>query len=257
MRTVLTVLFSYSTLAQLPGGYKQVVWSIDPSVPLFGLKFASLFIICLLLFLFLVPFNVILLFVRYLSRFKVVNHFKPFLDAFQGAYKNKYHFWLGTQISLRSLLFVFYSFHTQMKLIMSTLVLFFFSICFGYAYPNRNKFVNIHELTLLLNLTIIYAMSYQSSNEIFSAVTNILIAIALTQSCLVIFVHIFVYIFHYDFIAILKVCVANKLERFNKTSRSTSQYASLNIPDLAFNYTEYRDGLVSDDFRHNIIEQEL
>ena len=35
LRTVLTVLFSYSTITHLPSGHKQIVWSIDASVPLF------------------------------------------------------------------------------------------------------------------------------------------------------------------------------------------------------------------------------
>ena len=66
LRTVLTVLFSYSTIIHLPSGHKQIVWSIDASVPLFGLKFTILFITCLVLFLLLIPFNIILLFTRHL-----------------------------------------------------------------------------------------------------------------------------------------------------------------------------------------------
>ena len=42
LRTVLTVLFSYSTITHLPSGHKQIVWSIDASVPLFGLKFTKI-----------------------------------------------------------------------------------------------------------------------------------------------------------------------------------------------------------------------
>ena len=73
LRTVLTVLFSYSTITHLPSGHRQIVWSIDASVPLFGLKFTILFVTCLFLFLLLIPFNIILLFSRYLSRFRIIN----------------------------------------------------------------------------------------------------------------------------------------------------------------------------------------
>ena len=82
LRTVLTVLFSYSTITHLPSGHKQIVWSIDASVPLFGLKFTILFITCLVLFILLIPFNITLLFTKYLSRFRIINHFKPLLDTF-------------------------------------------------------------------------------------------------------------------------------------------------------------------------------
>ena len=72
LRTTLTVLFSYSTITHLPSGHKQMVWSIDASVPLFGFKFIMLFISCLLLFLLLIPFNIILLFTRYLTQFNIL-----------------------------------------------------------------------------------------------------------------------------------------------------------------------------------------
>ena len=51
LRATLNVLFSYSTITHLPSGYKELVWSIDASVPLFGFKFIMLFTSCLLLFL--------------------------------------------------------------------------------------------------------------------------------------------------------------------------------------------------------------
>ena len=101
LRTVSTVLFSYSTITHLPSGHQQTVWSIDVSVPLFGLKFTILFIVCLVLFILLIPFNIILLFTRYLSKFRIINQFKPLLDAFQGSFKDKYYFWVAVNIILR------------------------------------------------------------------------------------------------------------------------------------------------------------
>ena len=62
LRTVSTVLFSYFIITHLPSYHQQTVWSIDASVPLFGLKFTILFIVCLVLFLLLIPINIILLF---------------------------------------------------------------------------------------------------------------------------------------------------------------------------------------------------
>ena len=50
-RAVSTVLFSSSTITELPSGHQQLVWSFDGSVPLFGVKFTILFITCLVLFL--------------------------------------------------------------------------------------------------------------------------------------------------------------------------------------------------------------
>ena len=247
VRTVLTVLFSYSAVTELPSGQRQIVWSIDASVPLFGIQFAILFIICLLLFLFLVPFNITLLFVRFLSRFKIVNRFKPFLDAFQGSYKDKYHYWLGIQITLRSLFFVFYNLPTQIKLFASTVILLCYTISFGYTHPNKNRLVNMQELALLLNLTVVYAVSYQNNNKIFSLFANIMVAISLLQFCLIIFSHLLTYALHCDLIKILKA-VATRMIPSKKPDSFIAHNVPLDIPERSFNYAEYRDGLISDDF---------
>ena len=175
LRVVLTVLFSYSTITHLPSGHRQIVWSIDASIPLFGLKFTLLFITCLVLFLLLIPFNIILLFTRYLSQFRVINHYKPLLDAFQGSYKDKYYYWVGVHITIRSLFFSMYAFQTRLKLFLSTILLVFFSIFSARIHPYKNKIVNIQELLLLINLTIMYVVSFQSSERIFSIATNIMI----------------------------------------------------------------------------------
>ena len=64
-----------------------------------------MFIVYLILFLILVPFNVILLFTRTLSRFRFINKFKPLLDAYQGPYKDKLYYWTGLQLMIRVALF--------------------------------------------------------------------------------------------------------------------------------------------------------
>ena len=46
LRTIITVLFFYSTITHLPCGSQRTVWSFDASVPLFEFKFTMLFIIC-------------------------------------------------------------------------------------------------------------------------------------------------------------------------------------------------------------------
>ena len=57
LRTVSTVLFSYSAITHVPSGHRELVWSVDPSISLFGLKFTILFITCLVLFLILLFFQ--------------------------------------------------------------------------------------------------------------------------------------------------------------------------------------------------------
>ena len=250
LRTVLTVLFSYSTITCLPSGHQQIVWSIDASVPLFGLKFTILFITCLALFLLLIPFNITLLFTRYFLRFRIVSRFKPLWDAFQGSYKDKYYYWIAVHLALRSLFFTFYVFQTKLKLIISTMLLIIFSIYSGYVQPNKTKLVNIQEHLLLINLTIMYAaVSYEGS--IFFIVTNVVISLAFVQFGIIVLYHFLTYTCHCDVTHMLKTTkqkLMMKLSNKNLNNNSNAVIALLNIPERTYNYTEYRDSLVSDDF---------
>ena len=250
LRTVLTVLFSYSTITHLPSGHHQMVWSIDASVSLFGIKFTILFITCLVLLLLLIPFNIMLLFTRCFLRFRIVNRFKPLLDAFQGSYKDKYYYWVAVHLVLRSLFFTFYGFPEKLKLILSTMLLIIFGIYSGYVRPNKNKVVNIQELLLLINLTIMYAVSYQGS--IFFTVTNVMISLAFVQFGTIVFYNFLTYTCHCDIICMLQTTKQKlmiKLCKKKSLSCASNNIALLNVPERTYNYNEYRDGLVSDDFK--------
>ena len=245
LRVVLTVLFSYSTITEYPSGDKEIVWSIDSSVPLFGLKFAVLFITCLVLLLILFPFSIILLFRRYLARFRMINYFKPLLDAFQGSYKDKYYYWIAVQVLLRSKFFLLYIFSIKLRLFLGTIILVLFSICYGYIRPNKNKLINIQELSLLVNLTIMHIVSVLNSENVFSVVINLMICCAFVQFCIIILCHLLTYTFHYN------VTIKKSLVKLWNRKKPSGSYdvALLNIPERTYNYAQYQDGLVSDDFK--------
>ena len=253
LRVVLTVLFSYSTITHLPSGHQQLVWSIDASVPLFGLKFTILFITCLVLFLLLIPFNIILLFRRYLSWFRFINHFKPILDAFQGSYKDKYYYWVGVHITLRSILYALYAFHPNLRLMLAVIILIVFVCYFGYIEPYKNKAVHIQELFLLANLTILHAISSHSSNKVaFSIISDVMISLVFIQFCTILLCHFLIYTCHCNVVIIL-VTLKEKLMKLCSMGNADDQHSNvislLNIPERTYNYSEYQDGLVSDDFK--------
>ena len=208
LRTVLTVLFSYSTITHAPSGHQELVWTVDASVPLFGLKFTVLFITCVVLFSILLVFNIILLFTRCLVQFKLINHFKPILDAFQGSYKDQYYYWVAVHIILRSVFFVLYAFHTNFRLVLASMILVLSTGCFGYIQPNKNKLVNFQEFLLLLNLTILYVASIQKFDSIFYVVTNLMISCAFVQLCFIVLCHFFTYTCHCN--------VANTLKKLKE-----------------------------------------
>ena len=192
LRIVSSVLFYYSTITHLPSKHTTIVWSVDANIPLFGVRFTIMFIVCLILFLILVPFNVILLFTRTLSGFRFITKFKPLLDAYQGPYKDKFYYWTGLQLVLRAVFFGISSLDKNMNLTISIILFSIVGGIHGIACPFKSKYKNYQELVFILNLQGLYAIS-QYSRDINTTATNVMIAIAAVQFTLIIIYHIITY----------------------------------------------------------------
>jgi len=203
LRTSSIVLFFYSNVTQLPSGHQWLVWSVDASVQLFSLKFTILFLICLLILLALIALNILLLFAPRLYK---INYLKPLLNPFQEPYKEKYYYWIGISLIFRDLFVAMQALQTRMRLIMSTILVITFSLLLGSIRPYKNKFVNIQELSLLLNLSIIYAVSYQDDGHLFCIISNVMISLALLQFCLIVLYHLLIHTctFHCDITRIIQ-----------------------------------------------------
>jgi len=177
--TVSNVLFSYTTITHLPSNHTTLVWSVDTSVPLFGVKFTILFIACLILFLILVPFNVVLIFTKKLSYFKVVTYFKPLLDAYQGPYKKSFYYWTGLLLLMRAIFFGLTALNRNTNLVIGIALLATAMWLHSSFFPFKNKISNISESLFLLNLIILFAVSlYTLSN---STAVTIFTSLAMLQ----------------------------------------------------------------------------
>jgi len=189
------------------------------------------------------------LFTRHLLRFRLINHFKPLLDAFQGSYKDKHYYWVAVNIILRGLFFALCGFKSNLQLIIATMILIIFTTYHGYTNPNKNKFTNIQELLLLINLAIMYAMSYQGSTKIFSSATNVMISFAFIQFSIIILYHFLTYACKYNVMIVLHKVKENVTKFCNsKSDHHLNDIALLNIPEGTYNYSEYQDQLISNDY---------
>jgi len=166
--TVCSVLFFFSPITHLPGGHITFVWSVDTKVPLFGIRFSILFAFCLILFLILLPFNVLLLFPRMFSRFRLINAFKPLLDAYLGPYKDSFSYWMGLQLFLRAVFLGLSALDRDVTLTIGTVILGAMLCIEGLVCPFKSRFKNIQECTILLNLLAVYvtALHDDGSREI-------------------------------------------------------------------------------------------
>ena len=103
-----TALFYYVEVYKLRNNEKMLVWGLDTSVPLFGIRFLILFVTCLLIFLLiLVPTNVLLIFTKFCYRSKLVAFYlRPFLDAYYAPIKDGHHYFMGLEFFLRAIVFI-------------------------------------------------------------------------------------------------------------------------------------------------------
>ena len=95
-----------------------------------------------------------------------------------------------------------------------------------------------------------YAVSYQCSDSIFSIVANVMISLAFIQFCTIVLYHFLIYTCHCNVEIILQAS-KGKLVKFRHKNHSNHHNVSvelLNIPEHSYNYNEYQDGLISDDF---------
>ena len=250
LRTLSSVLFSYSTIIHLPSKHTTSVWSVDANVPLFGIKFTILFIVCLILFLVLVPFNIILLCTRTLSQFQFINKFKPLLDAYQGPYKYRFYYWTGLQLLIRAVFFSISALDKNTNLLIGSIILSIIIGLHGVVYPFKTKFKNYNELLYVINLQILYTLTL--SNYHGATTVNVMVTLASIQFIFIIIYHIVTY--PYSGMIMIKIndftnTLTKWISKFTKPSPNVDfQLHTIEIPEVTYNYCEYREPLIGQDY---------
>ena len=244
--TITTVLFYYSSISYLPSNHTVTMWAADTSVLLFGVKFTILFITCLLIFVALIPFNIVLIFTRTLSYFRVVNYFKPLLDAYQGPYKIKFYYWTGLQLVVRAIFFGLSALDREINLMIS-IILLGVIICLQNVFPFIKKINNTIEILSLLNLQVIFVIAYfMPRNDIM---INFAISLLMLQLICIIALHVKVaFCDSSNFTEITLNKLSKRLLCFGK-QESRRQPIQLNsvAPEVMYNYKEFQEPLIGQD----------
>ena len=75
-----------------------------------------------------------------------------------------------------------------------------------------------------------------------------MITLAFIQLCMILFYHILVYVGQCNLIDALQ-SLKNKIKGVERSDQFSNNIRLLAIPECTFNYKEYQDGLISDDFK--------
>ena len=251
LQAVSSVIFFYSSITHLPSKHTRLVWSVDANVTLFGFQFTILFIVCLILLLILLTFNIILLFTRTLSRFRFINKFKPLLDAYQGPYKDKFYYWTGLQLLLRAVFFGLSSLDRNINLVVGIILLGIFGGVTGVVRPFKDNVKNYQELLLIFNLHGLYTISQYVQDGANQTVVNVMITISAVQFMFILSYHTITYGCGGVFRNKIHFCVNSLVRCISRLQkRSQHQHFQLqditrdNIPEVTFNYREFREPIV-------------
>jgi len=178
LSTVSSVLFSYSSITHIPSKKVMYTWSVDANIPILGVKFIALFIICLILFAMILLFNIMTLFSKALIKYRCINKFKPLLDTYQSPYKTKLYYWIGLQLVIRTAFFGTSSLDRNINLTVNIIILSVINILHGLCRPFKNKAKNYQELLLIINLLVLHALVL-SDLGITSTVVTTMIALSI------------------------------------------------------------------------------
>ena len=252
--TVCQVLFFFSLVTHLPSKHTTIFWSVDTGVELFGVKFCILYTASLVIFITLLIFNALLLFPRTVSRWRFINYFKPLLDAYFGPYKLTYHFWIGLQLSVRSFFFGLSSLIRSASLFSGAVLVGILLCTHGIIHPFKSRFKNLQESLVLLDLSAVYVTAlyneYENSKyKLF--IIRLLIITVLAYFIVLIFCHC-IMLMYGDAIkgraSKIKQILIKRVTRKQTCSESLQlkQFSS-KIPDVAFNYREFREPLIAMD----------
>ena len=251
--TVCQVLFFYSEIIHLPSNHITLVWSLDVSVPLFGVKFLIAFITCFVIFIILLYFNFLLLFTRQMLRFKCISTFKPLLDAYFGPYKDQCYYWTGLQLTLRAMFLGLSALHRNVSLTSGIIILGILLFLQGLLCPFKSRYKNIQEALLLLNLQIVYALALYSDDDSDDTIIIIHMLILLV---LIYFFIVLSYQCLMSFPACSRIIIRlrNKitipLEAFkDKIITSSSTFDGVNLKDVnnhvSGDYHEFQESLIA------------
>ena len=196
-----------------------------------------------------------MLFTRTLSRFRYINKFKPLLDAYQGPYKDKFYYWTGLLLVIRAGLFGISTLGRTANIATSIIILSVIVGLHGMAQPFKSKYKNYQELVLFLNLQASYVIllcNYQDTTN--TAAVDIIITGTTVHFSFIVIYHIIAYAQGGVIKSKIQLNINILTRWFTRLyDKPQPQQFRLqdsirdNIPEVTFNYHEYREPLMGHD----------
>ena len=173
---------------------------------------------------FLLPYCLLVTFSSFFVRFRLVNKFKPFIDAYGGPFKDKWRFWFGFRLWIIVLLFgldgALEGTDSHKMFVVQSVVIIAFILLQVFVRPFKNRLIGLLDAFFMVNYWLLIDMYMYS---IFFKFEYLPVYISLTG--LAIFVMTLVLLLH--------VCALKFPEKISIFRRhdERSGYESININD--------------------------
>ena len=199
LRTVIDV-FSVSTLRSITyyhgGSYsdisEQTVWYYSGEAYGQGVHGFYLFLATAFVVLFLIPYTILVTFSYCFMRFKLVNKFKPFIDAYGGPFKDKWRFWFGLRLWITITLFVvngaLQGTDTREMLVVHFIIIMLFVFIQNVLRPFKNLLIGLTDTLFMANYWLIIQF-YLVFPSIFLGAYIFLLSSAIFTLLLIVFLH--------------------------------------------------------------------
>ena len=193
-RTIITALsFTFLTY---PDGRTKTVWLYDSNIEYLRGKHIPLFIAALVALLFLlITYTLALFFIQCLPKlnyriFYWVRKLKPLFDAYTGPYKDRYGFWTGFLLIIRTILFLIFTLgNPGLNLAAISIT----STCLAFSPAVYKKvWLTVLEYSLLLNLSAVSVATFYCCDPQFSGNQAVVVDISV-GSALITFIGMLIY----------------------------------------------------------------
>ena len=212
--------------------------------------FLVAFFICLIVFLILLLFNILLLFTRKLLCIKIINSFKPLLDAYFGPYKDRYYYWTGLQLLIRALFLGLSTLSTPINLMSGIIILGIYLCIQGSLHSFKSRCKNYQELLLIFNLQAVYTIALYSNfnDSVDVLIIRILIMIARVYIIICATCHCVISVpMCYKKVVIIKNKICDVIQKKPLTKKRCNRVIvmnSINRSDASVNYREFQEPLI-------------
>ena len=192
--STIIVIFSGSTISVIkgPGNYtSRIVWYYDGHD--YGSNTHAILLALAVAFtlLFLFPYALLVTFSSLLLRFRIVNRFQNFIDAYGGPFKDKWRFWFGLRLWITILLFglngVLQGTNTNLMFIVIIVTVVSFTFLQNFIRPFKNSFIGALDLFFMVNYTLLVT----STEGIFPWMYIFMTASAVLATVLIVVGHLF------------------------------------------------------------------